>query len=450
MKLPEKPPHFDASFLENLAPERMMTLINPSPEMKELSKKTNARYYYWDKFKQQSLPDSMTTEEAWFSLKIIRNSNRTNISLRDLTDKPFSFYLTPTMQSYLSKIDQYAAGNIALSEESDLMIRHNERYIISSLMEEGIASSQLEGAVETRKKAKQMLLTGKKPENHHQKMIVNNYQTIMRIRKEWSKEKLSKDLINQIHQSMSRGTLDGAEEEGRFRTTDDIHVIDEDQNILFVPPQAEKVDEMIHQLCVFANSDHADENFVHPVVKAILIHFWLAYIHPYHDGNGRTARALFYWYMLSKKYWLFEFLSISRIILNASKQYWRAFLYTEYDECDLNYFIHHQLVAINQALEDLRIFLVKKKREETESRMIQTKNKNLNERQRALLLHGLKHPGYVYTVKEHMNRCSVVYETARRDLMELEESGFLERHEGDKEYQYTTVQKLAKKLGVPE
>ena len=57
----------------------------------------------------------------------------------------------------------------------------------------------------------------------------------------------------------------------------------------------------------------------------------LAFIHPFVDGNGRTARSLVYWYMMKKGYWLTEYLSISRIIYRNKAQYEKAFLYTEAD-----------------------------------------------------------------------------------------------------------------------
>ena len=71
--------------------------------------------------------------------------------------------------------------------------------------------------------------------------------------------------------------------------------------------------------------------FIHPIVKGIIIHFLIAFIHPFVDGNGRTASAIFYWYMLRKGYWLTEYLSISRIISRSKRQYEKAYLYTECD-----------------------------------------------------------------------------------------------------------------------
>ena len=74
-------------------------------------------------------------------------------------------------------------------------------------------------------------------------------------------------------------------------------------------------------LCDFANEDEDGEPFIHPVVRAILLHFWLAYDHPFEDGNGRTARILFFWLMQQRGYWLIEYLPISPIIRKAPAKY---------------------------------------------------------------------------------------------------------------------------------
>ena len=87
------------------------------------------------------------------------------------------------------------------------------------------------------------------------------------------------------------------------------------------PPSYEKIPEIINQLCDFANKD---DTFIHPIIKAIIIHFLISFLHPFVDGNGRTARSLFYWYMLKKGYWMREFLSISRIIYKKKNLYEKA------------------------------------------------------------------------------------------------------------------------------
>ena len=126
-----------------------------------------------------------------------------------------------------------------------------------------------------------------------------------------------------------------------------------------MPPLASELDERLDLMCQFANGKVPD-HFIHPVIRSVILHFWLAYDHPFVDGNGRTARALFYWSMLRSGFWLFEFISISRILVKAPIKYARAFLYTETDSNDLTYFILHQVQVIKQAIAELHSYIARK------------------------------------------------------------------------------------------
>lgn len=135
---------------------------------------------------------------------------------------------------------------------------------------------------------------------------------------------------------------------------------------------------------------------MHAVVRATLLHFGLAYDHPFVDGNGRTARALFYWAMAAQGYWLCESTSISRIIKRAPGKYARAFLYTETDEGDTTYFILNQLRVTVRAIEELHTYLEQKAAEIRATRaFIQQSaylNTAFNHRQLAVLNHAMKNP----------------------------------------------------------
>ena len=133
--------------------------------------------------------------------------------------------------------------------------------------------------------------------------------------------------------------------------------------MIYLPPPAEQLPDRLNQMVRFANRDADDGAFLHPVVRAIVLHFWLAFDHPFEDGNGRTARALFYWAMLRHDYRLFEFVSISRFLKKAPAQYARAFLHTETDGNDLTYFIVHQVDVIRRAIDELDEYLKTKARQ---------------------------------------------------------------------------------------
>ena len=198
-------------------------------------------------------------------------------------------------------------------------------------------------------------------------------------------------------------------------------------------------------MCDFANNK-TPEGFVHPAIRSIILHFWLAYDHPFLDGNGRTARALFYWSMLNHGFWLCEFISISQIILKSPARYGRAYLYTETDENDLTYFIIYKLEIIRRAIGQLHDFIKRK------TRQLQTIEADLrglaflNHRQRSLMSHALRHPHERYTIRSHRLSHNVVPQTARTDLLDLAKRGLLEGRKVGREWHFTPVADLEKKL----
>ena len=152
----------------------------------------------------------------------------------------------------------------------------------------------------------------------------------------------------------------------------------------------------------------------------------LAWIHPFVDGNGRTARSVFYWYLLKKGYWLMEYLSISRVIYKNKRRYERAFLYTESDGMDMTYFILHNLTVMKKAYDDLKVYLSEKQKER--GAILQYADiEGINERQMQILKLLSDSPSLVLTCQEVSNRFGVTERTARTDLNELADKGHLKR-----------------------
>jgi len=415
------------------------------PELHSLIKKANKEYLYWDKFKHLTMPVGVTPEQAWLILKLLRRSAMKPLPLQDVSGKRFTYWQPEEVLRYLHLIDRDATGQL-LIDEPGIDSASKDIYIISSLMEEAIASSQLEGAATTRRIAKRMLKSGRKPLNKAEQMILNNYVTIRKIQ-ERAAEKLSIDMLKQIHVSITEDTLDNEDEIGRFRRDDEpIEIIDRiDGKTLHVPPAVHLLQDRIQALCDFANDDTGHE-FIHPVIKAIVLHFWLAYDHPFTDGNGRTARAVFYWYLLSRKYWLVQYLSISKTILRAPAQYKRSFIYSEKDEADLTYFIMYNLKAIRLSISEVSNYLIRRQKEIRESMRLIRNIPNLNYRQYSLLQHALKHPDDMYHFKTHMNTHGISYQTARTDIMELKKIGLIDQIPTKKVLTFVPSPKLYKKI----
>ena len=410
MKVEQTPP---------LNPQKQMEAIQmlTDPNMQPLFQKISSEYLYWDKVKYMA-PKSVDNQVLWHAVKIQRRLTAQDIKFGNCI---FHFTITKSMLALLHDFDMNLGGS--LGTKSIIPTTDKSYYLISSIMEEAIASSQMEGASTTRRIAKDMLRKQLKPTNKSQQMILNNYETISKISKD-SKEDFSVDGLLNIHRSISSKTLDNSEDEGVFRKNDDIFVVDGiTGSVAHTPPPFTEIDKMVKDLCEFANSDN-NNNFIHPIVKGIIIHFILAYIHPFVDGNGRTARSLFYWYMIKKGYWLTEYLSISRIIYTNKKAYEKAYQYTENDGNDLSYFIQYHLGVMKKAFEELKKYL-QRKIDEQQNILRFIGIENINERQRYVLRTILESKRTLFTPKELATQFDISPKSARTDLQDLVEKGYL-------------------------
>lgn len=409
-------------------------------------------YLHWDKLLHLKPPGDLTPEEWWLGIKLGRGALLNQLPLRDPDGEPFTYGTPSSVQRLLHYVGQHCSGEIAMAEAvtTDDQARHH--YLVSSLMEEAIRSSQLEGATTSRRVAKQLLRTGRPPRDRSERMILNNYQALEFMRDEMGKE-LTPDLVMALQRILTEGTLDDPSGAGRLQTDDEerIVVLDAtDGTVIHAPPPAEQLPDRLAAMCAFANRPEDDPgSFIHPVIRAILLHFWLAYDHPFQDGNGRTARALFYWYMRTHGYWLVEYLSISRILRKAPAKYTRAFLLTETDDRDTTYFLLHQLKVIERAVEELRDYLERKVEEVRDVETLMKDTDQLNHRQLALLSDAIRHPHSTYTYRSHAASHKVVEETARSDLLHLLDQGLLQRRKAGHKHVFSAVSDLPGALRGP-
>lgn len=417
MKLPEPPPSKN-----ELDFKQMMDLLNNKTVNETLGQIDNQKYPYWEDFKYLTAHLGFDTKMLWGYNKVLRSKSHTRLTLCEKPNFKFKYSSTASVLQSLHEFDMNLGG--ILEGAATIPSEDKNRFLISSIMEEAIASSQLEGAVTTREVAKEMLKSERKPRNESERMILNNYLTIKKII-ELKNRKLSKELILEIHALISKGTLENAANEGAWRTNNNVNVVDSASGtVVYTPPAYTEIDELMDAFCKFANHESQKEGFIHPIVKAIILHFLIGYIHPFVDGNGRTARAIFYWYLISKGYWLIEYISLSRIIIKSPIKYARAYLHTEYDENDLTYFILYNLRAMRLAMHDLQEY-IKRKIEEKKSLYTLIRFENINQRQAEILKSLINYSDKALTIKEVQNQFGVVYQTARTDLMGLTALGYL-------------------------
>jgi len=439
MKKPEPAPTGPPSAQSAVA---LMTPANASA-VRELVERADRDYLYWSDFKYLRMPEAVSPEDAWRYLKSVRSIGMRSTQIRDVHGDRFTYTLTNEVQRCLHVIDRDAAG--AVGATSRIPKHGEQRYLISTLMEEAIASSQIEGASTTRRVAKDMLRTGRRPKDRSERMIFNNYQTITAVRN-MASEPITVELLIRLQAMLTQDALDDPKDVGRLRSADDEIVVHDAAtlSIVHVPPHAKQLEAELKRLCDYANE--AAGPFEHPVIKAVALHFWLAYLHPFVDGNGRTARALFQLYMLKSGYWLFEYLSISRIMRRRRGQYDTAFIHSEVDACDMTYFLTFHLHAIETALQNLWKYLADRAEEDRAMSQRLARDHSLNHRQRALLGRAVEDQNVVFTIESHRVSHNVTYPTARSDLLELARRGYLSQVKEGRAFVFVPAPDLSERL----
>ncbi len=432
-----------AELLERLEPHAAVEALTAQTDILP-----RERYLHWDKLKRLKPPAGMTGEQWWLKIKMARGGELRQVPLADVDGNRFGYTLPDIVLRHLHHVDQRCGGEVAMDEVVTSEREAGTRFLVNSLMEEAIRSSQLEGATTSRRIAKELLRSGRAPKDRSERMIANNYRALQFMRDEMGGA-ISPESVLELHRVVTEGTLDDPSAAGRLQQPgeDRVAVYDRDDGEpIHIPPPAEQLPERMELLCRFANGNDEGDAFVHPVIRAILLHLWLAYDHPFQDGNGRTARILFYWAMQSRGYWLAEYLPISRFIRNAPAKYARAFMETETDGGDTTYFLIHQLGVIEQAIDDLHRYLKRKVAEVRDVEKLLHGTDDLNGRQLALLTEAIRHPDALHTFASYSRGHRVTHETARTDIGSLVERGLLMRRRSGRKYIFEPAPDLPERL----
>lgn len=442
MKIPARPPALSLDVFE----DRVETLVAALGQVDPLT----GSYRSWEEMRWRPPPEGLTREQWWFATTMRRRGSSRALPLAQLDGSPFAYNLTDEVLRLIEKIRARAGGAIAMDEPVvDEATR--DRYLVNSLMEESITSSQLEGATTTSRVAKEMLRTGRSPRTRSELMIWNNYQAMEFVRAHRDEE-ITPELVCELHRIVTDGTLAAPEDAGRPQREGDHRVVvaTSDEVVVHTPPPARELVSRLAALSAFASGskDPGSKDsgpWVSPVTRAVLVHFMAGHDHYFADGNGRLARALFYWVMLREGLWLTEFVTISTIIKGAPVRYAHAYLNSEY-EGDATFFLLYHLRVIDRAFDQLEEYLARKMAETRGIREQLWGRRDLNHRQIELLQRAVADGDVEFTVASHRRSHRVSDMTARGDLESLERQGLLERGKRGRTFVWRPVRRLAEVL----
>lgn len=413
----------------------------PTEAMQELLRwSEEPEYRYWDTLRHKAIALGLKPEVAWVATKLSRDvvSRMRTTPVRTERGERFSWRSMARLDAFFHEIDMSLGGTIRL-RGTDLDESYKQEFIARGVMEEAIASSQLEGANTERKVAKRMLIEGRKPNTKSERMIVNNYKAMLAVESEYKDAPLSLDVLLRLHEILTEGALDDPNDAGRLRSggDDDVHIVDAQGTIYHTGLSPAFVKKELARLVSYANETaNSPKQFTHPVVKAVVLHFWIAYLHPFVDGNGRLARLIFYWSLLRDGYWGFTYLPISRVIKEAHSQYGMAYVYAEQDDNDFTYFLDYHVRKIERALEDFRTYVARKAKEHATLRGTLVDQHKLNNRQVRVLQYLHANPEEFVSLSSYQTINSISEPTAAKDLKQLVTLGFLDQRRSGRMVRY--------------
>jgi len=441
MKIPRCPP--DIWQIIDQRGHEWREAARDSAYLSFIAEQEQNHYRHWDKIRHVARGQGLDPELAWSLIKFSRLGQSRTTPFQGLTGEKVRYATPDTVVRELHLLDQQTAGRIAADTDGLPTGVERERVILRSLTEEAIASSLLEGAATTRHEAKEMLRTNRRPRSRGERMVLNNYRAMLYVRAHRD-QRLTPALLLELQEILTTGTLDDPDQAGRFRTdADTVDIADAYGETLFVPPPAAELPHRLDTICAFANEPNKDEHFIHPVVRACLLHFQMSVDHPFCDGNGRTARAVFYLYLLRHGYWLFEFMPVSTLIRESPSRYAKSFLYAETDDYDATYFLHYNMTIFQRARQQLLEHIERRVTEQRLAVHMFDADPSLNLRQRQLLLKAMKSADRVVTIESHAADYQVSYQTARNDLLNLSSRGYLRKFKAGKQYQFVQGARLA-------
>ena len=353
---------------------------------------------------------SISIQQFWPELEKERRKRSQELPLLAQNGKPFWFVLTGGIEKQCDAIAELARRDIAFTgPEFDALFQ-------DAVVDEAVYSSVIEGAFTSREQAVDFIRQNKQPRNKSEQMVKNNYDALTYVL-EHLEDEISEETILQIAQIVTRsaaevqvtGYRDGA-----------VYVTGR-EGVVYTPPQADAVPEMMRSLVTFIQKSE-----LHPLLKACIAHFYFVYIHPFGDGNGRTARALSYMMLLQFGYDFFRYFSISGIVAEERGKYYRSMRNVEDSDGDMTYFIDAYSGMLARTVEQMENHLkyhviAGQKLKELEQ------NGTLNERQLKGAKWLLESSGSNVTVEIWRKKYKVVTETARRDLLALCDAGLLVR-----------------------
>lgn len=385
--------------------------------MNEYFKKFSEDNYYASEDIRYRLKKSDNLDDVFNEIVKLRKTNGHKTIFKSQNDSDFFYYIRKFMFENIEFLEKNSKMNLAESGDHAKI----RKMLYESLLDEAMSSSAIEGAFSTRKRTEELVSGKSNPKNKDEKMILNNFHALQFINSN-NKDLITHDFILQLHDIITKDTLEKEDITKRYRD-DYVGVNSSDGTIIYKAPKASDVEKLMEKLIVYINSDTNENVFI----KASIIQFMFLYIHPFFDGNGRTARALSYMYLIQSGYDFFRFFSISYVVKEYKSDYYKSILQCEDGFNDLTYFIDFNIKMIAEAVKTTLEIYNNEYLKLAVAKYIQSYRIHLTSVQSKLLDKYYKMKDKQLTVKKYVKLTDLTISTAQKHLQHFVKIGIFKK-----------------------
>ncbi len=421
-----------------------MRALLESPELSAAMNRFSRECVLWKDFCSMPLPSGIAREEAWSLAASVRRLLATEIPIRSPEGHILWYSRHQGIVNLLCEIERHCRADSDLNRE--LAEREGSPFVVKIQIEEAIATSQLDGLDIPSDHARALLRMDRRPRRDEERLVLNTYNAISTI-DELVDERFSPALLRELHDLV----VDGVDASCIKRHQERFGLCRSIYRDMVERQSARHIEE----ICAYANHEIGDPD-EHPAVRALNLRGAIKQWQPLPDWNGNMASIVWHLYCLKQGYPVLGYLPVCRAILHWENGDIRppevvARVLPEQwvdengrEDYTANVTISLQLVHLE--LKGLRERVALRRDRDGEVLGSLEDDSTLNHRQRSILSRALRHPEAEFTIRYHRTNHRVVYATARADLLELVDKGYLICEQSDRAFVFRPDPRIKSRL----
>ncbi len=349
--------------------------------------------------------------KEWSRIERERARKAQNLDLLGKNGKPFYLVLVPKILTLIAEIAEDRGFLSSLKLPKSYIKTRSQK----ALKKEAYYSSRIEGAVTSFEEAlRHMNRKVRRFSDESMQMIYNNKEAL-EFMFQHKADNFSKDVILGLHKILLYNThKDKPIAVGQYRKGP-IYVVNAQREVVYEAPPPDQAKKMMEQFVAWMNQKPP----VHPLVDAAIAHLYFVHVHPFDDGNGRSARALSNLYLEKNGYSFINLLSPSDYFEHHRSAYYKSIQAAEGHGNDATYFALFYLEALKSELQKIKDELKKNQKTQGIRDVLDRETRTKLNRRQIKAIRWLLENASPMTTRKYckLNKCSD--ETARKDFNTL-------------------------------